>query len=137
MKTSIGPARLTRRRPVRKVARKEKRSTRFKFDIVLGTGFRGHTVAVIVDGHDVYRRSGVTTNPETSQADAFVAVAERPHVHIAVCAIPGDVIGTAYCDLSAHRHVVIGLIGKATLTVETFARELAVAAAGLTRVRRA
>ena len=134
MKLPIGRARAMRPRPI---ASKKERSTRFKFDIVLGSGFRDHTVAIMLDGRDVYRRAGVTTNPATSEADALVAMAERPRVRIVVCATPGELMGVVECDLSAHRHVAISLIGKATLSVETCAREFTRGASFLLRARRA
>ena len=137
VKLRTGPMHVRRRRSVREKARTPRRSSQLTFDIVLASGFRGHAVAIMVDGQQVYRQSGVTTDPATSQADALVAMAKAPHVRIVVCATPGDVMGVFDCDLSAHRHVAISLVGKATLSLETYAREFTGSAALLPRVQRA
>ena len=46
--------------------------------IDLCTGFRDHTIVIVVDACEVYRRSGVTTDPSTSRADALEVVASAP-----------------------------------------------------------
>src|SRR5262245_60798556 len=75
------------------------RSFRRDFAVVLASGFRDHTVVIIVDGREVYRRTNVRTSPATQEADTFVAVAECPKVHIEVRVGPGDLAIAAECDL--------------------------------------
>jgi hypothetical protein len=87
--------------------------------IVLGSGFRGHTVVIMLDGREAYRAANVNTSAVTSQADAFVAITEERHVHILVRVTPGDLALSVDCDVSAHTRVVISLIGKASLWLET------------------
>jgi hypothetical protein len=106
--------------PEGKTAGERTRSVPCEFEIVLGTGFHGHTVVIAVDGRDVYRRSGVATSPVTLRADAFDAIAACSRVHIAVCVTPGNLGVTVECNLSTHRHVLIGLLGEATLSLETY-----------------
>ena len=89
-----------------------------EFEIVLGSGFWGHTVVIMLDGREAYRQS-VTTDPATSHADRFVATSDRPHVLIVVRVTPGDLVLAVDCDLRAHTRAVISLIGKASLWIET------------------
>ena len=89
------------------------------FEVVLGSGFRGHMVTIVMDGREVYRQAGVKTNPLTSRADTFVATSERPEVNILVRVTPGDLVLPVDCDLRAHTRVTISLIGKGSLWVET------------------
>jgi hypothetical protein len=103
------------------------RSFRRDFAVVLGSGFRDHTVVITVDGHEVYRRANVRTSPATEEADTFVAVGEWPKAHIEVRVDPGDLAIAADCDVRAHSRVVISLIGKASVSLEMdqgFHREL-------------
>jgi hypothetical protein len=103
-----------------KTAGERARRVPCEFEVVLGTGFHDHTVVIAVDGRDIYRRSGVATSPVTSRADAFDAIAACSRVHIAVCVTPGNLGVTVECNLSTHRHVLIGLVGEATLSLETY-----------------
>jgi len=89
--------------------------------IDLCRGFCDHTIVILVDAREVYRRSAVTTDPATSRADAFEVVATAPTAHIEVSVTPGDLFGSIVCDTAAHRHLAISLIGEATLNLETFA----------------
>jgi hypothetical protein len=89
------------------------------FDVVLGSGFRGHTVTIVLDGREVYRQAGVETDPFTSRADTFGATSARPRVHLLVRVTPGDLVASVGCDLRAHTRVTISLIGKASLWIET------------------
>ena len=90
-----------------------------EFEIVLGSGFWGHTVVIMLDGREAYRQSEVTTDPATSHADRFVETSERPHVLIVVRVTPGDLVLAVDCDLLTHTRAVISLIGKASLWIET------------------
>jgi hypothetical protein len=89
--------------------------------IDLCTGFRDHTIVIVVDAREVYRRSAVTTDPATSRADAIKVVASAPTAQIEVSVTPGDLFGSIACDTAAHRHLAISLVGEATLNLETFA----------------
>ena len=90
-----------------------------EFEIVLGAGFWGHTVVILLDGREAYRQLDVATDPATSHADRFVATSERRYVHILVRVTPGDLVLSVDCDLRAHTRAVISLIGKASLWIET------------------
>ena len=90
-----------------------------EFEIVLGSGFWGHSVVILLDGREAYRQGDVTTDPLTSHADRFVTTSERGHVHVVVRVTPGDLALSADCDLRAHTRAVISLIGKASLWIET------------------
>jgi hypothetical protein len=87
--------------------------------IVLGSGFRGHSVVITLDGREAYRAANIVTSAASSQADSFVAVTEERHVHILVRVTPGDLVLSADCDVSTDTRVVISLIGKASLWLET------------------
>jgi hypothetical protein len=87
--------------------------------IVLGSGFRGHSVVIMLDGREAYRAANVYTSAATAQADTFVAITEERHVHILVRVTPGDLVLSADCDVSTDTRVVISLIGKASLWLET------------------
>ena len=89
--------------------------------IDLCTGFRDHTIVIVVDAREVYRRSGVTTDPATSRADAIEVVGCAPTARIEVSVTPGGLFGSIACDTAAHGHLVISLVGEATLNLETFA----------------
>jgi hypothetical protein len=87
--------------------------------IVLGSGFRGHSVVIMLDGREAYRAANVVTNMASSQADTFVTITEERHVHVLVRVTPGDLVLSADCDVSTHTRVVISLIGKGSLWLET------------------
>ena len=93
----------------------------YELSIDLCRGFCHHTIVILVDACEVYRRSAVTTDPATSRADAIKVVASVPTAHIEVSVTPGDLFGSIVCDTAAHRHLAISLVGKATLNLETFA----------------
>jgi hypothetical protein len=89
-----------------------------EFRITLGGGFRDHTVVVGVDGHQVYRRSSVYTDLTTPESIDVVAAFRVAHVVVSVN--PGDLVASFDLDVSAHRNVVVSLIGEGTLSIETF-----------------
>jgi hypothetical protein len=93
----------------------------YELCIDLCRGFCDHTIVILVDACEVYRRSAVTTDPATSRADAIKVVASAPTAHIEVSVTPGDLFGSIVCDTAAHRHLAISLVGEATLNLETFA----------------
>ena len=90
-----------------------------EFEIVLGSGFWGHSVVILLDGREAYRQGDVTTDPLTSHADRFVATGERGHVHVLVRVTPGDLVLSADCDLRTHTRAVISLLGKGSIWIET------------------
>jgi hypothetical protein len=87
--------------------------------IVLGSGFLGHSVVIMLDGREAYRAANVYTSAATAQADTFVAITEERHVHVLVRVTPGDLVLSADCDVRTDTRVVISLIGKASLWLET------------------
>jgi hypothetical protein len=87
--------------------------------IVLASGFRGHSVVIMLDGREAYRAANVSTSAATAQADTFVAITEERRVHVLVQVTPGDLVLSADCDVRTHTRVVISLIGKASLWLET------------------
>jgi hypothetical protein len=89
--------------------------------ITLCDGFRGHTVTITVNGHEVYRRSGVTT-AFRSAADTVEVETASDVVHVAVSATPGPFHGSLDIDLSAHPHLAISLVGDGTVSFEPSAR---------------
>ena len=50
----------------------------------MGEGFQNNTVSVRVDGKEVYRKSGVSTDWTISRADAFQMQVEAQNVELAV-----------------------------------------------------
>lgn len=87
--------------------------------IVLGSGFRGHAVVITLDGREAYRAANLYTNAATAQADTFVAITEEPHVHVLVRVTLGDLVLSAECDVRTDTRMMISLIGKASLWLET------------------
>ena len=89
-----------------------------RLHIELRAGFANHTVAVIVDDHEVFHRSGVTTDPDSDCA-ATVDVATLPGViRLTVAVSPGEHIAALDVDVGSHRHVSVSLIGTGTISVE-------------------
>jgi hypothetical protein len=89
--------------------------------ITLLDGFRGHVVVIDVDGHEVYRRDGVTTHPTIARADAFQVAAASRVAHVAVFVTPGDYVGSLDVDVARHPHLAISLVGEGTVSFETSA----------------
>lgn len=87
--------------------------------IVLREGFRGHTVVIAVDGLEVYRRVGVTTDRGRARADAFDVTAASAVARIAVSMTPGDIAAAMDFDVARHSHVAISLVGEGTVGFET------------------
>ncbi|HMH50260.1 MAG TPA: hypothetical protein VK548_08515, partial [Candidatus Acidoferrum sp.] len=87
--------------------------------ITLGKGFRGHTVVIAVDGREMYRRAGLSTDPTVARADVVeIAVASRL-IQVVVSATPGDYVGSLELDASAHSRLAISLVGEGTVSLET------------------
>ena len=89
--------------------------------IILRDGFRGHAVVIIVDGREVYRRAGVTTDATISRADAVELIVAPRLIHVAVSVTPGDYVASLDLDVSAHPHLAISLVGEGTVSFETSA----------------
>jgi hypothetical protein len=96
--------------------------TRHALHITLREGFRGHTVVIVVDGDEVYRRSGVTTDPRIPLTDAVELVIGRRLVQVMVSVTPGDYHASLDLVVSAYPHLAISLIGEGTVSFETSAR---------------
>jgi hypothetical protein len=96
--------------------------TRHSLHITLREGFRGHTVVIVVDGEEVYRRSGVTTDPRIPLTDAVELVVGRHLVQVMVSVTPGDYHASLDLVVSAYPHLAISLVGEGTVSFETSAR---------------
>lgn len=92
-----------------------------RLHIALRDGFRGHTVVITVEGLQVYRRVGVTTDREGGGADAFDVTAASAVARITVSVTPGDVAAAMDLDVGRHSHVAISLVGEGTVGFETSA----------------
>jgi hypothetical protein len=90
--------------------------------ITLRDGFRGHAVVIVVDGREVYHRSGVTTDRTMSRADAVEFVVASRLTQVVVSATPGDYFASLDFDVSAHSHLAISLVGEGTVSFETAAQ---------------
>lgn len=90
--------------------------------IELREGFADHTVAVIVDGREVFHRSGVTTDAESGRAAAMDLASASGVAHIAIAVAPGDRVSSLDVDLARHPHVSVSLVGTGTIHVELSAR---------------
>jgi len=97
------------------------RTTQHALHIALVDGFRRHAVVIVVDGREVYRRDGVTTDPTTTVADTFQAATASRVAHVAVFAIPGDYVASLDVDVARHPHLAISLVGESTVSFETSA----------------
>ena len=103
--------------------REESRSpdTQHSLHITLREGFHGHTVVIVVDGDEVYRRSGVTTGPRIP-TDTVELVVGRDLVQVIVSVTPGDYVASFDLVVSAYPHLAISLIGEGTVSFEPSAR---------------
>ena len=96
--------------------------TRHALHITLREGFRGHTVVIVVDGDEVYRRSGVTTDSRIPLTDAVELVVGRRLVQVMVSVTPGDYVASLDLVVSAYPYLAISLVGEGTVSFETSAR---------------
>jgi hypothetical protein len=90
--------------------------------ITLRDGFRGHTVLIAVDGIEVFRGTGVTTDRTSARPDGFVVTAASAVARVAVSVTPGDVAASLEFDVSRHPYVAISLVGTGTVSFETSPR---------------
>jgi hypothetical protein len=79
--------------------------------IALQDGFRQHSVAITVDGRDVYNKSGVTTDLRISRADAVDVEVAQPRVRIEVVVDPGNIRAAWDHDAQAAPYLAISLEG--------------------------
>lgn len=86
--------------------------------VVLNGGFRNHTVALSVEGREVYFRMGVTTNPVTALADTLEVPVVVRTARVTLSATPGELVGSLDVDVVAHPLLAIGLVGDATVSFE-------------------
>ena len=74
---------------------------------------------IAVDGLEVYRGLGVTTDRGRPRVNEFDVTAASASAHIAVSMTPGEVAASMDFDLTRHSHVAISLIGESTVSFET------------------
>jgi hypothetical protein len=77
--------------------------------IALHDGFQGHTVAITVDGREVYNRSSVTTNVAISRADAFDVQVASNKVRVEVSVEPGSRKESTEVDVTQYPFVAVSL----------------------------
>jgi hypothetical protein len=90
-----------------------------RLHIRLRDGFRGHTITIAVDGHEVYRGVGVVTGAAVAPPDPIDVPAASPIVHVEVSITPGDIAAALDLDVSAFPYLAIGLVGEGTVNFET------------------
>ena len=88
--------------------------------IVLREGFRGHDVLVAIDGREVFRWWGHTSDTATSRLRSIDVLCPEARTHVEVFARPGD-LASLDVDVSTYRALVIDLVGTATVSFETHA----------------
>jgi len=105
-------------------AKEELRSpdTQHSLHITLREGFHGHTVVIVVDGDEVFRRSGVTTGPRVAVTDTVELVVGRRLVQVMVSVTPGDYVASLDLVVPAYPHLAISLVGEGTVSFEPSAR---------------
>jgi len=89
--------------------------------LILRDGFHGHTVAIRMGDHEVFRAVGVTTDP----ASAWAAIIAIDHsigpTCFAVSVTPGNLKAAFEIDTIAHPQVTISLLGEGTVAFEASA----------------
>jgi hypothetical protein len=81
----------------------------YTLHIALHDGFQGHTVAIRVDGREVYNKTSVTTNVTISRADAFDVQVASNKVRIEVSIEPGRRNGSKEVDVTQYPFVAVSL----------------------------
>lgn len=88
--------------------------------VALVDGFRGHTVVVVVDGHEVYRRADITSDFGCAPADHFEVRTGSRTARISVSVTPGDLAASLdVVDVTASPHIAISLIGEGSVSLES------------------
>jgi len=88
--------------------------------IALGQGFRGQSVVVSLDGREVFRGTGLTTDPTTSRAALIETAVASRLTTVSLRVEPADIGASFDFDVSEHPLVAIHLVGGATISFETF-----------------
>jgi hypothetical protein len=83
--------------------------------IALHDGFQGHTVAIKVDGREVYNKTSVTTNVTISRADAFDVEVGSNKARIEVSIEPGERKGSTEIDVTQHPFVAVSLVNNESI----------------------
>lgn len=78
--------------------------------IALHDGFAGQTVAVAIDGHEVYRRTNLHTDLRISRADAFDTAVTQRVVNLSVSVEPGGLKLTLPVDTVATPYVAVDVV---------------------------
>lgn len=86
--------------------------------IALHDGFRGHTVIITVNGDEVYRKSGVTTDLTISRADGFDTKVGSDKARLEVTAEPNHHKGTAEINISEYPYVAVSLVEGGRVSFE-------------------
>ena len=89
--------------------------------LVLGWGFRGHTVAVSMDAEEVFRAVRLTTDPLSARAGVLTVDGSAGTTCFAVTVTPGNLMAAFEVDTAAHPQVTIHLLGEGTVAFEASA----------------
>jgi hypothetical protein len=102
----------------------EQEEDQHSLHITLREGFRGHTVVIVVDADEVFRRSDVTSGPAMARIETVEIVVQHRLVEMMVSVTPGDYVASLDLDVAAYPHLAISLVGEGTVSVETSAHPL-------------
>ena len=86
--------------------------------IELREGFADHTVAIIVDGREVFHRSGVRTDAASGRAGVLDVACAPGVVRLAIAVDPGDRVATVELELARLRNVSVSLVGAGTVSID-------------------
>jgi len=78
--------------------------------IALHDGFAGQTVTIVVDGRQVYRRSGVQTDLRISRADSIDVETQVTVATVEVSAQPGNLQASAQVDVKVTPYVAVDIV---------------------------
>src|SRR5262249_44130587 len=98
--------------------------TQHSLHITFREGFRGHTVVIVVNGDEVFRRSGVTTGGTMARIEPVELVVEHRLVELMVSVTPGDYLASLARDVPAYPHLPISLVGEGPVSFEPPPRPL-------------
>ena len=98
--------------------------TQHSLRITLREGFRGHTVVIVVNGDEVFRRSGLSTGGAMARIEPVELVVEHRLVELLVSVTPGDYLASLDLDVTAYPHLAISLVGEGTVSFETSTQPL-------------
>jgi|SRR5215471_3896918 len=86
--------------------------------LVLGYGFRSHTVSISMDDHEVFRAVGITTDPTRARAGTIAIDGRSRTTCLAVSIMPGNLAVAFEIDTIRHPQVTISLLGEGTVAFE-------------------